>query len=240
MRQATRTLLIMAGVFPLLVTGCGRGRIVYPETRIEPVTDVLHGVAITDNYRWLEAEDSPEAGRWIRKQNALTRGQLDRFPQRKAILARLKTMYDTPSLVHPDPCRRGDRYFFWQRQPGQNHAVLYMTKGRWDGERTVLLDPNTWSKDGSVSCDFTYITRDGTLMAYGKVEGGNELATLYVLDLDTGEHLEDVIPFTRWCCLAWLPDKSGFYYTRYPDPATVPEGDADYWVKIYLHKLGTD
>jgi len=240
MRQATRTLLIAAGALLLLITGCGRGRIVYPETRIEPVTDVLHGVEITDNYRWLEDGDSPDVQRWIEKQNALTRRELDRFPQRKAILARLKTMYDTPSLVHPEPYHRGARYFFWQRQPGQNHAVMYMTTGRWDGERTVLLDPNTWSKDGSVSCDSTYITRDGTLMAYGKVEGGNELATLYVLDLDTGKHLADVIPFTRWCNLAWLPDKSGFYYTRYPDPATVPEGDADYWVKIYLHKLGTD
>ncbi|MBN1918609.1 MAG: S9 family peptidase [Verrucomicrobia bacterium] len=214
----------------------------YPEAKVEPVSEVLHGVEVTDNYRWLEDTESPEVQAWIEKQNKITRRQLDRFPQREAILARLKAMYDEPSLIHPDPCHKGNRYFFWQRQPGQNHSVLYMTRGHWDGNRTVLLDPNTWSKDGSVSCDYTHITDDGTLMAYGKVEGGNENATLYVLDLDTGEHLRDTIPFTRWCSVAWLPDKSGFYYTRYPDPRQggVAEGDEFYYVKMYFHALGTD
>lgn len=238
MTKATRNLLALAGVLLLITPGCGPRQIVYPEAKIEPVTEVLHGVTVTDNYRWLEDDDSPATEAWVEAENELTRSQLDRFPVRKTILARLKEMYDQPSLIHPGP--HEGRYFYWQRKPGQNQSVLYMATGRWDAEPQVVVDPNTWSTDGSVSCGFTHITRDGTMMAYGKVQSGNELATLYVLDLDTGEHLPDTIPFTRWCSLAWLPDKSGFYYSRYPDPADVPEGEDSYWVKIYFHTLGTD
>ncbi len=238
MTLSYRILLAAAGALLFVTTGCGREGIVYPRTRIEPVTEVLHGVEITDDYRWLEDDESEATKRWTDAQNALTRSQLVRFPERDRILARLKAMYDEPSLIHPGPHR--DRYFYWQRQPGQNHSVLYTCTGTWDAEPKVVLDPNTWSEDGSVSCGYTHVTRDGTMMAYGKVESGNELATLYVLDIDTGEHLEDVIPFARWCSLAWLPDKSGFYYTRYPDPATVEPGDEHYYSKVFFHALGSD
>jgi prolyl oligopeptidase len=238
MTFTNRKLLTALGVLALMATGCGPRGIVYPKAKVEPVTEVLHGVEITDNYRWLEDTESPATKRWIKKENKLTLSLIRSFPQWQQILDRLYALYDQPSLIHPSPY--GDRYFYWQREPGQNHSVLYMTKGRWDAERTVILDPNTWSADGSVSCEFTATSHDGKRIAYGKVSSGNELATLYVLDTDSGEHLSDVIPFTRGASVAWLPDDSGFYYTRYPDPADVPAGDENYYQKMYFHVLGSD
>ena len=40
-----------------------------PDSRIDPVTDVLHGGEITDNYRWLEDQDAAETREWIAAQN---------------------------------------------------------------------------------------------------------------------------------------------------------------------------
>ncbi len=231
-------LLATAVVLLLTVLGCGPRGIVYPKATVEPVTEMLHGVKITDNYRWLEDVESPEVRRWIAAQNELTLPLIRRFPERQQILERLRELYDVRSLVHPEPY--GDRYFYWQRRPGQSHRVLYMATGSWGAEPKVILDPNTWSEDGSVSCGFDHMSRDGTLIAYGKVSCGNEMATLYVINTDTDEHLPDVIPFTRGSSVAWLPDNSGFYYTRFPDPADVPEGDEHYYKWMYFHELGTD
>jgi prolyl oligopeptidase len=40
--------------------------------------------------------------------------------------------------------------------------------------------------------------------------------------------------------VAWLPDESGFYYTRYPAPGDVPKGEEHYHRHVRLHVLGTD
>ena len=55
-----------------------------------------------------------------------------------------------------------------------------------------------------------------------------------------GAHLPDRIPRMRAAALAWLPDGSAFYYTRYPAPDEVPEGEEHYHRAIYFHRLGTD
>ena len=63
---------------------------------------------------------------------------------------------------------------------------------------------------------------------------------LHLLDLDTLTPLADEIPHTRSCDLAWLPDASGFYYTRYPAPGTVPPGEEQYHRAVWFHRLGDD
>ena len=48
------------------------------------------------------------------------------------------------------------------------------------------------------------------------------------------------IPYTRACTVAWLPDNSGFYYTRYPTPGSVPAGEELYNRHVFFHRLGQD
>ena len=55
-------------------------------------------------------------------------------------------------------------------------------------------------------------------------DDGSEESVLRVRDVATGHDLPDEIPRTRACSLAWMPDGSGFYYTRYPAPGEVPAG----------------
>lgn len=186
-----------------------------------------------DEYGWLE-EDSERTNAWCAEQQARTQSYLQECPARPAIRARLKELLELPAISTPAP--RKDRVFYFRREGRQNHAILYMRKG--GGPETVVLDPNAWSEKGLDSLDWYYPNRDGTRIAYGRSHGGDELSTLRVLEVDSGEHLPDEIPYTRACSVSWLPDGSGFYYTRYPDPATQPKGQESYYRRVFFHTLG--
>lgn len=199
----------------------------YPETRREPVREVLHGRELIDPYRWLEESDSPESVAWMEAQNRLTRTALDGYPARPAIHKRLEELLSIGSLSTPSP--RKNRIFYFRRHGTQNHSVLFLRDD--DGPERTVIDPNTWSADGTSSLDWYYSSKDGRLIAYGRSEGGDEKSTLYLLEVDTGRLLEDQIPDTRAASLAWEPDHSGFFYSRYPP------GES-YGRRIYYHRLG--
>ncbi|MEW5925648.1 MAG: prolyl oligopeptidase family serine peptidase, partial [Candidatus Zixiibacteriota bacterium] len=137
------------------------------------------------------------------------------------------------------PAVYGGKYFFQKRVGDENHAVLYMRR-TLDAQPEIILDPNQFSTDGTVALDWWFPSPDGSLMAYGKSAGGTENSTLFLMDMNTREMLKDTIPNTDAVSIAWLSDNSAFYYTRYPAPGTVPEGDEVYYRWIYLHKIGTD
>ncbi|NWJ47731.1 MAG: S9 family peptidase [Chloroflexi bacterium] len=203
-----------------------------PYTTQVPVTEVVQGVEITDPYRWLENGESVEVRAWTETQNTYTRSWLETRPGLSELKARLSQLLKV-GFVYP-PIRKAKRYFFISRSGAQNQAVLYV---RENGEDKPLIDPATLSEDGTIALDWWHPSENGELVAYGLSEGGSELSTLYILDIATGKNLSDSIAFTRFCNLAWLPDSSGFYYTRFPEPGSVPAGEEFYNLKVFLHKL---
>ncbi len=207
----------------------------YPPTRTEPVVDHLHGVAVADPYRWLEDADNPEVRAWVEQQNALTQSVLGQVPGREKIHERLSALLEIGTVGTPWPVK--GRYFYVRREGKQNQPVLYVREGLRGADR-VLLDPNALAADGTVALDWWFPSRDGRLLAYGLSEGGNEHSTLCVRDVDGGHDLPDVIDRARACSVAWLPDGTGFYYTRYPQPASVPQGEENYHRHVYFHRLG--
>ena len=203
-----------------------------PAARRGDVVDELHGVAVPDPYRWLEDADSPETVAWTAAQNDRTRQALDARPDRARWHERLVALLG--ARVSSGCCLVGDRVFTLERSGGQAQFALVVRSavdpsvpGR------VLLDPSTLAADAAVAIDWYHPSRDGRLIAYGTSEGGDERSTLRVLDVDTGRHHHDAIPETRAASVSWLPDATGFLYTRYP------EGD-EYNRKVYAHTLGTD
>jgi prolyl oligopeptidase len=207
-----------------------------PQTKISPVVDTVHGEIITDPYRWLEDGEDLEVQKWIEEQNEYTRFWLDRFPQWSSIYKRLEELMSIGYLG--TPLVRGDRIFNRKRSGTENQPVLYLRKGL-EGSPDMVIDPNTWSEDGTIAMDWWVPSDDGSLIAYGASMGGSEKSTLYIRDVSTGKDLSDTIPYTRYADVAWLKDKSGFYYTRYPAPGMVPEGDDNYYQHVFFHKLGT-
>ncbi len=208
----------------------------YPVSKAEVVYDTLHGMVIADSYRWLEKQEDPAVEEWVATQTAFTRSILDTLPYRDEINTQLKKLYDLTTISSPSVY--GKRYFFSKREAGQNHAVQYVREGSYNASAKVILDPNTFSTDGTVALDWMQPSADGDLVAYGKSEGGSEISTLYIRDAATGKDLDLTIPYTRAASIAWLKDLSGFYYSKYPKPGTVPAGDEKYYRKIYFHKMG--
>jgi prolyl oligopeptidase len=205
-----------------------------PSTRREDVVDTYHGIAVTDPYRWLEDGDDPEVAAWVAGQNELTRSLLD-VPVRSTWHERLVDLMELPVVQHAT--LRGDRLFCYERPQGAEQFVLTRRSSIDPAEEpVVLLDPARASADAATAIDWYYPSPDGTVAAVGVSEGGTELSELSVVSAADGTPIGgegDRIPDTRACSVAWEPDGSGFFYTRYP------AGD-EYNRTVHHHRLGTD
>ncbi|HEU5169206.1 MAG TPA: prolyl oligopeptidase family serine peptidase [Gemmatimonadales bacterium] len=208
-----------------------------PQTRRADLVEVIHGESIADPYRWLENGDSAETRAWTETQNALTEAYLSASPARPLIRARLDELLAIGALGTPTPVR--GRYFYQTRDGRQNQPVLNVRQGVHGADR-VLLDPNTMNPDGTTALDWWHPSEDGRMLAYGLSEDGSEESVLHVLDVESGAVGPDRIPDTRAADVAWLPDGTGFYYTRFPARGTVADGDEHYHRAVWFHRLGTD
>jgi prolyl oligopeptidase len=211
----------------------------YPETRRVDQVDEFHGVKVEDPYRWLEADvrESPEVAEWVKKQNAVARAYLDAIPQRPGIERRLTELFDYER--YSPPRQEGGKYFYLKNDGLQNQSVLYVAD-RYDAEGRVLVDPNTWSEDGTVAMRAFASSDDGRYLAYARADAGSDWQQIYVLDVETGKLLDDHLKWARFTGIDWTKDGTGFYYNRYPEP---PPGEqyqtAALNQMVYFHKLGT-
>jgi prolyl oligopeptidase len=215
----------------------------FPPTRIEMVTDCLHGVEVKDPYRWLEDASAPEVKAWTARQTGFLRETLDGSPERAWLERRLWQIFESGNLGVPistrGPDGQGIRLFFTEQTGRQNHPVLYVREG-WDCPNRPLIDPNELAADGHIALDWWFPSQDGVFVAYGLSRGGDEESTLRILEVATGRVLPEVVPRTTACSLVWLSTGKGFYYTRYPLPGSVPVGEEHYHRHVFFHQLGTD
>ncbi len=209
----------------------------YPATPTDDIADVLHGETIADPYRWLEDGGSSETRIWTEQQNAITEAYLAGAPGRDRVNGRLEELLAIGVLSVPMP--KHGRYFYLRRDGRQNQPVLYWRDGV-NGPDHIAVDPNALNESGTTALDWFYPSENGRLLAFGLSENGNEESVLHLLDLDTGRELPDRVPRMRAASLAWLPDSTGFYYTRYPAPGEVPSGEEQYHRAIYFHRLGVE
>ena len=209
----------------------------YPETPSHDVVDTLHGEAVPDPFRWLEDGNAPETRLWTAQQNAYTEAHLASIPARDRIRRRLEQLLAIGVLSAPTPVR--GRYIYLRRDGSQNQPVLYLRMGV-DGPDRVAVDPNVLNQAGTTALDWFFPSKDGRFLAYGLSDNGSEESVLHVLDLDADTHLPDRIPRMRAASVAWVPDSTGFYYTRYPAPGEVPPSEEQYHRAIYFHRLGSD
>jgi prolyl oligopeptidase len=214
----------------------------YPGTRKDDVVFDLHGQQIADPYRWLEDDDAEEVIAWDMAQNELLRAHLDAYPKREALRARLRAELELGGMPSLPSFEAGRRFYTYRPQVPDKvleHAILYSTDADGKDEPTVVLDPNGWSEDGTASLEAWAVSPNGAYVAYRADREGSEETTLYVKDLRSGALLPDVITRTKHSPIVWTADSKGFFYKRHPDPESVPEGEAQYHVRVYHHELGT-
>ncbi|HSM86167.1 MAG TPA: hypothetical protein VLT16_08450, partial [Candidatus Limnocylindrales bacterium] len=209
-----------------------------PRAEIRTVTDDYHGHKIADPYRWLEDARSPETQRFVAEQNAYTQSVLNSIPglNKEKLRKRIDELL-TVGRVEP-PHVAGKYYFHARRDGRQNQPVVYVREGV-NGQDRALIDVNATAPDGNLALDWFYPSDDGKLVAYGTSPNGSEISTLEIIETDTGRMLPEKIWRTRAASVAWLPDSSGFYYTRYPRPGDVPQGQEMYNRHVFFHALGS-
>src|SRR5271169_3070059 len=210
--------------------------LVYPAAKRGDQVDDYHGVKVADPYRWLEDTDSAETHAWVEAENKLTFGYLEQIPYRQAIRDRLTKLWNYERFTVPS--QHGGRYFFQHNTGLQQQNVLLVAESV-TAEPRVLLDPNTLSTDGTVALADTAISDDGKLMAYGIATSGSDWNEWHVRDIDTGKDLSDDLKWVKFSGASWTKDNKGFYYSRYDEPKGAALREANYFQKLYYHRLGT-
>lgn len=206
----------------------------YPETKMVDSSDNYFGTDVKDPYRWLENPDDPEVGKWIEEQNKITFGMLDEIPFREGMRKRLESIWNYPK--YSAPFKKAGRYYFYKNDGLQNQSVLYSMKNIED-EPAVMLDPNSFSEDGTTSLSMFSVSKDGKYAAYGTSEGGSDWNEFMVMEIESGKKMEDKLEWIKFSGAAWKGD--GFYYGRFPEPQEGQElSNQNENKKIYYHKLG--
>ena len=209
---------------------------IYPTTRRDETADDFWGTRVEDPYRWLEDPNSPDTQAWVEEQNRLTFSHLGDMSGRKALRDRMEKLWDFPRWTAPT--RRGARLFFTKNDGLQNQPVLFRQDGL-DADPVVLLDPNELTEDGTAALVAASPNDDGSLVAISIAESGSDWQTIGVLNAETGERLSDRLENVKFTSIAWLPDGSGFYYSRFPTETEVPEAPPSTHQRVYLHLVGT-
>ena len=209
----------------------------YPETRKSEVADDYFGTRVADPYRWLEDDNAAETKAWVEAQNKVTFAFLKGIPQREAIAKRLRKLWNYEK--HGVPFRQGKHWFYTHNTGLQNQAVLFVTDDPAKPGK-VLLDPNTLSKDGTAALSGLKVSEDGKWLAYSISQAGSDWQTWHVRNVENGKDLPDEVRWSKFSGAAWLPDASGFFYSRYDAPK---EGAAltslNKFQKVFFHLLGT-
>lgn len=206
-----------------------------PKKPMPPATRL--GEPANDPYRWLEDEKAPEVQQWMKEQDAFARKNIDALPTRDALLKRYRELYYLDSIGAP--IKRGGRYFYVRTHKDKEKAVVYWKQGA-TGEEKVLLDPNTWSTDNTVSLGVWVPSWDGKKVVFAEKPNAADEATLHVLDVDTGKRSEvDVIPGAKYASPSWLPDSKSFIYEWLPVDSTIPVSERPGYCEVRQHTVGT-
>lgn len=213
--------------------------LVYPITKTVEQVDDFHGKSVEDPYRWLEDDvrTSPEVSAWVEAQNKITFDFLNSIPQRSAIQQRMTELWNYEKFG--TPFKKGGRYYMTHNDGLQNQNVMKMME-TLESAPKILLDPNSWSKDGTVALSGSAFSDDGRYVAYGVQDAGSDWNTWRIKEIETDKVLDDELKWVKFSGAEWTPDSHGFFYARYPQPE---EGAAfqslNTNMKVYYHRVGT-
>ncbi len=209
----------------------------YPNSRKVNLIETIHGVEVSDPYRWLEDIDSAETRAWISAQNKLTSAYLEQLSGRERLKKRLHQLWDFEKF--DAPVQRGSRLFFSHNNGLQNQPVLFWQEGL-EGEQRELLDPNNLSADGTMALVGYVPSPDGKLFAYGISASGSDWMVWKIRNVETGEDLDDLLEWVKFSSVSWTKDSKGFFYSRYdaPESQTQDIKSTNYYQQLYFHQVG--
>jgi prolyl oligopeptidase len=225
-------------IFSLILVGASlhaMAQLSYPKTRKVDQIDQYHGVSVSDPYRWLEDDNSADTKAWVKAQNEVSFGYLEKLPMRETFKKRIEVLSNYEKLSAPT--RRGEWFYFYKNSGLQNQSVLYRQKGL-TGTPEEVLDPNKLSSDATTRLSVFSLNKDGRYACIGLSKGGSDWQTYTVRDMETGKDLADEIQWVKVSGVAWKGN--GFYYSRYPAPAAGKElSTKNENHQVWFHTVGT-
>ena len=209
----------------------------YPESKKINFSETIHGYEIEDSYRWLEDFTSEESVDWVERQNKFTKKFIGKNAFKKAIAKDLEGIWNNESISMP---YKVEGKTFYYVNDGTWQQSKLMIKDCESCEERVLLDPNTFSKDGTISLGGTSVSNNASLLAYSISDGGSDWRSWKVLEIASGKVLEDNIKWAKFSGASWENDDSGFYYQKYDEPKDELLKELNSSPKLMFHKIGTD
>ena len=209
----------------------------YPETKKEEFTETIHGYEISDSYRWLEDFTSDDSLDWVKKQNKFTKTFISKNKYKKDIANYLEQIWENEYISIPYK-EEGKTFYYFNDGSFQQSKLMIKDCDKCD-ER-VLIDPNTFSDDGTISLGGTSVNNSADMIAYSISDGGSDWRVWKVLDIETGEVLEDEIKWAKFSGASWENDDSGFFYQKYDEPQGELLKEINESPKLMFHKIGTD
>ncbi|MDC2973006.1 prolyl oligopeptidase family serine peptidase [Gammaproteobacteria bacterium] len=209
----------------------------YPETKKEEFTETIHGYEISDSYRWLEDFTSNDSLDWVKRQNKFTKTFISKNNYKKDIANYLEQIWENESISIPYK-EEGKTFYYFNDGSFQQSKLMIKDCDKCD-ER-VLIDPNTFSDDGTISLGGTSVNNSADMIAFSISDGGSDWRVWKVLDIETGEVLEDEIKWAKFSGASWENDDSGFFYQKYDEPQGELLKEVNESPKLMFHKIGTD
>ena len=222
----------------LIITACSNQKTSgYPETKKEEFTETIHGYEISDSYRWLEDFTSDDSLDWVKRQNKFTKTFISNNKYKKNIANYLEQIWENESISIPYKIEDKTFYYF---NDGSFQQSKLMIKDCDKCDERVLIDPNTFSDDGTISLGGTSVNNSADMIAFSISDGGSDWRVWKVLDIETGEVLEDEIKWAKFSGASWENDDSGFFYQKYDEPQGELLKEVNESPKLMFHKIGTD
>ena len=222
----------------LIITACSnQNTSSYPETKKEEFTETIHGYEISDSYRWLEDFTSDDSLDWVKRQNKFTKTFISKNNYKKDIANYLEQIWENESISIPYKIEDKTFYYF---NDGSFQQSKLMIKDCDKCDERVLIDPNTFSDDGTISLGGTSVNNSADMIAFSISDGGSDWRVWKVLDIETGEVLEDEIKWAKFSGASWENDDSGFFYQKYDEPQGELLKEVNESPKLMFHKIGTD
>lgn len=181
-----------------------------PHSQNHPITEVLHGIAVTDHYRWLEDQESVNTREWLAEQTRYARAYFDSIPGRERIRQRVRELLDVET--YDSILKLGPRYFFRKRLPGQEQPCICFRDG-FDGKDEVLINPIQRGTGPYTAVKPLRISPDGRLLLYEVKQGGERTGTFELFDIENRKTLPDALPRGYLRGFAFSSDSQSFYYT---------------------------
>ena len=208
----------------------------YPVSIKGNTQDNYHGIIIDDPYRGLEDLNSDQTQAWIIEQNRFTDSYLDDLIEQKEIKLLLEKIYNKEN--QSVPFRRKSKIFTYYNNGTWQQSKLFYKEMTAD-EKTLVIDPNLLSIDGTVSIGSVSVSPNSELIAYSISDGGSDWKTWKIKHINSGNILEDTIQWSKFSNAEWAKDNSGFYYSGYSEPQKGDEyKELNRNQKLFFHTLG--